>query len=83
MTGFASPATSGFPACAASPVVAASGDCTNMVRRTSIRWSRFGTVSPISNDFRASDAMRELSAAAAGLTVPPSGESLFDLIEDA
>ena len=35
------------------------------------------------NAFRAGDAMRELSAAAAGLTVPPSGESLFDLIEDA
>jgi heme-degrading monooxygenase HmoA len=33
--------------------------------------------------FRASDAMRELTAAASGLTVPPSGESLFDLIEDA
>ena len=32
--------------------------------------------------FRAGDAMRELSAAAAGLTVPPSDESLFDLIED-
>ena len=33
--------------------------------------------------FRVSEAMRELSAAAAGLTVPPSGESLFDLVEDA
>jgi heme-degrading monooxygenase HmoA len=33
--------------------------------------------------FRASDAMRELSAAAAGLTVPPSTETLLDLIEDA
>jgi heme-degrading monooxygenase HmoA len=33
--------------------------------------------------FRASDAMRELTAAADGLTVPPTGESLFDLIEDA
>ena len=32
--------------------------------------------------FRASDAMRDLTAAAAGLTVPPSGETLFDLIED-
>jgi heme-degrading monooxygenase HmoA len=32
--------------------------------------------------FRASDAMRELSAAAAGLTVPPNGEALFDVIED-
>lgn len=32
--------------------------------------------------FRASDAMRELSAAAAGLTVPPHGEALFDVIED-
>ena len=32
--------------------------------------------------FRASDAMRELSAAAAGLTVPPSTETLLDLIED-
>ena len=33
--------------------------------------------------FRASDAMRELTAAAAGLTVPPSREALFDVIEDA
>ena len=33
--------------------------------------------------FRASDAMRALTAAAAGLTVPPTGESLFDVIEDA
>src|SRR5271166_4108620 len=33
--------------------------------------------------FRAGDAMRELTAAAAGLTVPPSDESLFDLVEDA
>ena len=33
--------------------------------------------------FRASDAMRELTAAAAGLTVPPTGETLFDVIEDA
>jgi quinol monooxygenase YgiN len=32
--------------------------------------------------FRASDAMRELSVAAAGLTVPPNGEALFDVIED-
>jgi quinol monooxygenase YgiN len=32
--------------------------------------------------FRASDDMRQLSAAAAGLTVPPSGEALFDVIED-
>lgn len=32
--------------------------------------------------FRASAAMRELSASAAGLTVPPHGEALFDLIED-
>jgi heme-degrading monooxygenase HmoA len=32
--------------------------------------------------FRASDAMHELSAAAAGLTVPPYSEALFDLIED-
>ena len=32
--------------------------------------------------FRASDAMRQLSAAAAELTVPPHGEALFDLIED-
>ena len=32
--------------------------------------------------FRASDAMRELSAAAAGLTVPPYNEVLFDLIGD-
>jgi heme-degrading monooxygenase HmoA len=31
--------------------------------------------------FRTSDAMRELSAAAAGLTVPPNGEALFDVIE--
>src|SRR5690349_4669309 len=33
--------------------------------------------------FRASDSMRELSAAAAGLTVPPYAEVLLDLIEDA
>ena len=33
--------------------------------------------------FRASEAMRELSAAAAGLTIPPYGETLLDLIEDA
>jgi quinol monooxygenase YgiN len=33
--------------------------------------------------FRASEAMRELSAAAAGLTVPPTAESLFDVLEDA
>ncbi len=33
--------------------------------------------------FRAGAAMRELTAAAAGLTVPPSGEALFDLVEDA
>ena len=33
--------------------------------------------------FRASQAIRELSAAAAGLTVPPYSEVLFDLIEDA
>jgi heme-degrading monooxygenase HmoA len=32
--------------------------------------------------FRSSDAMRELTAAAAGLTVPPSDEALFDVIED-
>jgi heme-degrading monooxygenase HmoA len=32
--------------------------------------------------FRASDAMRELSAAGAALTVPPNGEALFDVIED-
>ncbi len=32
--------------------------------------------------FRASDAMRELTAAAAGLTVPPNAEALFDVIED-
>jgi heme-degrading monooxygenase HmoA len=32
--------------------------------------------------FRASDAMRELSAAGAGFTVPPNGEALFDVIED-
>ena len=32
--------------------------------------------------FRDSDAMRELSAAAAGLTVPPYNEVLFDLIGD-
>ena len=32
---------------------------------------------------RASDAMHELTAAAAGLTVPPTGEALFDVIEDA
>ena len=31
----------------------------------------------------ASDAMRELSAAAAGLTVPPARETLLDYIEDA
>src|SRR5258708_2166197 len=32
--------------------------------------------------FRASDDMRQLTAAGAGLTVPPSGEALFDVIED-
>ena len=32
--------------------------------------------------FRASDAMRTLSAQAVGLTVPPHGEALYDLIED-
>ena len=32
--------------------------------------------------FRASDAMRELSAAAAGLTIPPYAEMLLDVIED-
>src|ERR1700733_12684638 len=32
--------------------------------------------------FRTSDAMRELTAAAAGLTVPPNAEMLFDLIGD-
>jgi len=32
--------------------------------------------------FRASDAMRVLTAAAAGLTVPPHAELLFDVIED-
>jgi heme-degrading monooxygenase HmoA len=32
--------------------------------------------------FRASAAMRELTAAAAGLTIPPTRETLFDLIED-
>jgi heme-degrading monooxygenase HmoA len=32
--------------------------------------------------FRASDDMRALTAAAAGLTVPPSGEALFDVIGD-
>jgi quinol monooxygenase YgiN len=32
--------------------------------------------------FRASAAMRELSASAAGLTVPPHDEALFDLVED-
>ncbi len=32
--------------------------------------------------FRASKAMRELSAAAAGLTVPPHGEVLLDVLED-
>jgi heme-degrading monooxygenase HmoA len=32
--------------------------------------------------FRTSDDMRELSAAGAGLTVPPNGEALFDVIED-
>jgi heme-degrading monooxygenase HmoA len=32
--------------------------------------------------FRASDAMRKLSAAGVGLTVPPNGEALFDVIED-
>jgi quinol monooxygenase YgiN len=32
--------------------------------------------------FRSSDAMRELTAAAAGLTVPPNAEALFDVIED-
>jgi heme-degrading monooxygenase HmoA len=33
--------------------------------------------------FRVSEAMRELTAAGAGLTVPPPDEALFDLIEDA
>ena len=33
--------------------------------------------------FRTSDAMQELTAAAAGLTVPPSREVLFDMIKDA
>ena len=32
--------------------------------------------------FRASAAMRELSAQAVGLTLPPHGEALYDLIED-
>ena len=32
--------------------------------------------------FRASDAMRELSAVAAELTVPPHHETLFDVFED-
>ncbi len=32
--------------------------------------------------FRASAAMQQLSAAAAGLTIPPNGEELFDVIED-
>jgi heme-degrading monooxygenase HmoA len=32
--------------------------------------------------FRASDAMRTLSAQASGLTIPPSAETLFDLIPD-
>jgi quinol monooxygenase YgiN len=32
--------------------------------------------------FRSSVAMRELSAAAAGLTIPPHEETLFDVIED-
>ena len=32
--------------------------------------------------FRTSAAMRELSASAAALTVPPHGEVLYDLVED-
>jgi len=32
--------------------------------------------------FRASEDMRQLIAAGAGLTVPPNGEALFDVIED-
>lgn len=32
--------------------------------------------------FRASAAMRELSAQAAGLTTPPSTETLYDVVED-
>lgn len=32
--------------------------------------------------FRTSPAMRELSAAGAGLTVPPNDEALFDVIGD-
>ncbi|MEJ0018801.1 MAG: antibiotic biosynthesis monooxygenase family protein [Acetobacteraceae bacterium] len=32
--------------------------------------------------FRTSDAMRELSAAAEGLTIRPSPEELFDVVED-
>jgi heme-degrading monooxygenase HmoA len=32
--------------------------------------------------FRTSDAMRELSAAAAGLTISPASETLFEVIDD-
>ncbi len=32
--------------------------------------------------FRGSEAMRELTAAAADLTVPPNAEMLFDLVEE-
>src|SRR5580700_5776231 len=32
--------------------------------------------------FNASDAKRELSAAAAGLTIPPVAETLFEVIDD-
>jgi quinol monooxygenase YgiN len=32
--------------------------------------------------FNASEAKRELSAAAAGLTIPPATEALFDVIDD-
>ena len=83
MTGFASLATSGFPACAASPAVAPSGDCTSTAAAHEYQvvtlWDSLADLEL----FRASDAMRELTAAASGLTVRPSGEALFDLIEDA
>ena len=32
--------------------------------------------------FKASEAMRALSAKAAGLTIPPHAETLYDLVED-
>ena len=82
MTGCDSPATSAFPACVGSPVVAAFGVCTSTVRmaidQVVTLWDSLDDL----DRFRTSDAMRELTAAAAGLTVPPNAEMLFDLIGD-